>query len=392
MSYNNWKSMDKIAIVYEVNDSKLPKAYVTDASDKKSLQSAINWAKGYRTNKEPEIIETDNKDFTISLESAASGSYSQGGKLSFWMCKINKSGIPTFQVGINSDLLFNLFQHSIFNNGVCSEKVEFVRHLGQLGVLHKNMPEYKEMLADIETKNNIKTGKTTKWKPGYVYKTLTQEDVCFGKFSPIITRSYLNDNHYTIFNINLNANAIPIYDYISSIDSDKDKMNDCIKHFCNSYIINENSIKHTNYPSRQQGEKILDIDNNILAKEVLNNIDNEICSWDLESRLPNISLFWNIDPQSCLAKIQSIINNINEDLQTIEDKNENKPLHYIDRFYRHHSFDFNDLVKHPLKYHTVLSEFTKFIIKYNDKTYNAYSILDLYKNIYSILSTLMEDK
>ena len=73
--YLGWSLMKSIKIVYsvydtiEVNNKKIPKAYIVDSSNKKSLQTAIDWAShnyGQYKGIEPTIIETVNSDFNFS--------------------------------------------------------------------------------------------------------------------------------------------------------------------------------------------------------------------------------------------------------------------------------------------------------------------------------------
>ena len=128
--FQGWNLYDKIIIVekiifnyikqpdntYKYIDSGRRQGYIVDPKSKSQLESAMNWARfaHYEYNKElgkSELITTHegvvhefvNEDFTIELLDSAEGS-SQGGKLSFWNCKISKDD-KVWEIGINADLL-----------------------------------------------------------------------------------------------------------------------------------------------------------------------------------------------------------------------------------------------------------------------------------------------
>ena len=125
--YKGWKAIKDLSIVYSIKDmiefngKKYHKAYVTDAKNKKQLESALKWANGSYTrpqdNVNPKIINTTNECFSFQVVSAAENSWSQGGKLSFWMCLMEKEGVEPFVVGINSDLLCDFILETVLTNG-----------------------------------------------------------------------------------------------------------------------------------------------------------------------------------------------------------------------------------------------------------------------------------
>ena len=254
MEYSGWKQLDKIDIVYSVNSTvehkgkTYKKAYIVESGNtkahEKSLTSAKAWACGYSRDKiEPTIIQTENKDFSFQIISAAGKSWSQGGKLSFWMCIVEKKDIEPFAVGINADILCDLILESTMYNGGTKEKVFFARKNGQLGVLHENMPSYKELLKDQEIKKNINKGKTSKWKIGYSYKTLTQEDIMYGYFKPIVSTNHKDD--YILYTLDFNAKFRPYYTSTYTKEGLKDF----------KCYINHLPAK---CPARQEGSKIFD--------------------------------------------------------------------------------------------------------------------------------------
>ena len=175
--FDGWKITDTIILVRRKDNKQ---AYVVDPNNKKQLDNAIAWSNYYSESKDnSEVFVLDNKGFKVKLLSAA-GSSSQGGKLSFWDCTISKDK-EEFIIGINSELLLSLLLQSDFKKGTCSEDVIFARKNGNLGLLHENMPEYKQALSDAETRKDINKGKTTKWTIGHNYVTLRNNDLYLGK-------------------------------------------------------------------------------------------------------------------------------------------------------------------------------------------------------------------
>lgn len=266
--YLGWSLMKSIKIVYsvydtiEVNNKKIPKAYIVDSSNKKSLQTAIDWAShnyGQYKGIEPTIIETVNSDFNFSIGESAGGSF-QGGRLSFWMCIASKEGVPEFAVGINADILVNVLLQSTFTNGKCSEKVCFARKSGQTGVLHPKMTEYQEAIADEKLKKNANKGKTSKWKIGYEYNTLTKSSMLLGYFKCPL---HLNaDYPKQVVTIDFNDKARPL---LANTYEDIDGSVDF------SRIIIHNLLYYRyNFvdkcPLRQEGKKV--IDEKVLREEL----------------------------------------------------------------------------------------------------------------------------
>ena len=152
-------------------------AYV--AFDKNGEKTGLKWAEyvrymgSERVEIAPDIVECDNSDFELTILKSPSYS-SQGGKLSFMMCKIEKGDI-SYNVGINTDILVELLTHSTFKNGKCQEPVVFVKADGQLGMLTKAMAvdayAWKKQILDKK-----KAEGTTKWEPGVFYASFEKSD------------------------------------------------------------------------------------------------------------------------------------------------------------------------------------------------------------------------
>lgn len=243
-SYSGWSTFEKVKIVYRNNGDEIPSAYIVDPNNKKSLKNASEWAGNSYT-----IVETTNDDFTFSLYNSA-GSSSQGGRLSFWMCLVKKKDVPDFLVGISTDLLINILKESTFINGQCTEKVLFARNYGQLGVLHKNMIEYNDMINDITLKATVNSKKTKKWKVGYSYKTLTTNDTLFGYFSDLFNQSYDYKDRGTI---ELTPNKLKMPIISKTLDDLVDMMDMMFSH----YFYNP-CYSSTSLPARQENKKEYD--------------------------------------------------------------------------------------------------------------------------------------
>lgn len=317
--------MKSIKIVYsvsdtiEVNNKKIPKAYVVDSSNKKSLQTAIDWASrdyGQYKGIQPTIIETVNSDFNFSIGESAGGSF-QGGKLSFWMCIASKEGIPEFAVGINADLLVNVLLQSTFTNGKCSEKVCFARKSGQTGVLHPKMTEYQEAIADEKLKSNANKGKTSNWKIGYEYTTLTKSSMLLGYFKCPL---HLNaDYHKLVITIDFNDKAKPLLaNTYENVDGSIDFYRIIIHNvLCYRYHLVDKC------PSRQEGKKIIDEKvlrdelpkqyiaqlNSVYAKKpsVNNEYSCTVSEYDMYLILGSALMFYEDYPETAKQALQNLL-------------------------------------------------------------------------------------
>ena len=152
--------------------------YVSDENNQNTLATGRNWASRYNYKDQDKVIEihTENKGFKLSLDSSADNS-SQGGKLSFWMCRIDKDNIHG-RIGINQKELNELFKESTFINGVCQQEVCFYRVNGNVGACVVGGERYKQFYSQQNNDENIrKASKTTKWEQGRIYKTLTTSEV-----------------------------------------------------------------------------------------------------------------------------------------------------------------------------------------------------------------------
>lgn len=193
MAYNYWKMMDKVgvAVCSEKQETwhgvETFDGYIFEVGDESARESAVKWATRYenRYDKDKETIEIepvvhefDNEGFTVTILDSA-GDSSQGGRLSFWKCKVEKDGVE-FIVGVNDAILADLIRNSDMEKGKVKQGLMFVRKGGQPGFIHEGMDAYAEAVKDKNHKEAMKKAKKTKkWEAGGVYQTITQTDVCF---------------------------------------------------------------------------------------------------------------------------------------------------------------------------------------------------------------------
>lgn len=191
MAYNGWKLMDKVTVAVRTGKESYRgfTGYVVDAGNDEALEKAKDWARTqtwdpverkHTDTQEPEVHIFDNEGFTVRVLDSAGGS-SQGGRLSFWMCEVEKDGVK-FNIGVNDEILAGLIKSSDMTNGQVKQKCMFARKQGQPGLIHEGMQMYKDAVADMDHKAAMKKAKkTTKWELGGIYQTITQTDICLGE-------------------------------------------------------------------------------------------------------------------------------------------------------------------------------------------------------------------
>ena len=198
VNYGGWSLFDKVTVVEKGGDwsgkLELPQGYICDSKNKKMLEAAKRWALWYeypsdeegnrtwenRIEHEGICHEFDNSGFVLELLDCAEDS-SQGGKLSFWNCRITKDD-KSWKIGIAANFLLDVLKNTTFINGVCTEPLFFARKNGRVGLLCKSMDAYKQATNDVQRKSDMKQGKTKKYVEGRTYETLTMRDVYLGCF------------------------------------------------------------------------------------------------------------------------------------------------------------------------------------------------------------------
>ncbi len=191
-SYKNWVLMDKVTVAIrqrEISENKYDfTGFIVPANDEKALETAKDWAriteydhekKKYKKAIEPGVYTFENKGFKATILDSAGGS-SQGGRLSFWRCLVEKDGVK-FTMGVNDAILADLIKNSDIKKGVIKEELMFARKGGQPGLIHEGMAAYGDATADMKHKANMKAmKKTSKWEIGGVYSSITMTDICLG--------------------------------------------------------------------------------------------------------------------------------------------------------------------------------------------------------------------
>lgn len=180
-----WKTTDKVKIVYRnkdrysYRDYKYKQAYVVTADTQ--LDAALRWA-----GTDAKVVETENKDFILSL-GYAPGYSTNGGKLSFCNCIIEKEGLETFIVGINTEFLIGMLLDATMIKGKVNESIIFAKDNGNLGAIVVGSKQYNELVSDEAKRTKMSSSKKTKnWIPGSVYSTLTQDDLYIGEFRDVV--------------------------------------------------------------------------------------------------------------------------------------------------------------------------------------------------------------
>lgn len=182
--------MNKLDVAVKTGPGKYSfTGYIVEHGDTKGLEGAKDWArerewdyekKEYTEVYEPKVYTFDNEGFSATILDSAGGS-SQGGRLSFWRCEIEKDGVK-FTIGVNDAILADLIKNSDISNGVVKQKVMFARKGGQPGLIHDKMDAYADAKADMQQKADLKSAKkTNKWEIGGAYSTLTHTDICIGE-------------------------------------------------------------------------------------------------------------------------------------------------------------------------------------------------------------------
>ena len=216
--YKGIKIPTDIILVERLNDrDEISQAYVVDKGNSKMLENALSWANTSLRKKDengeyikvpnerwPDYPDYDwykvegiqheykNGNFQIELLEAADGS-SQGGKLSFWNCKLITPDNKEFSVGINSELLIDILKHNTWVDGRCQNKNVWLGRVKgtQVGVFTENLENFKQAFED-EKQRTAK--KSSSYKPGMIVKTLTNTDVYAGELYKLYDIEY--DSRY----------------------------------------------------------------------------------------------------------------------------------------------------------------------------------------------------
>lgn len=285
-AYNGWNLMDEVIIVSRGrqtygDDKQLhldTQGYIVDPKNKNQLSSALQWGEWteygpydydnrcYEWKKEHEAEQETfvNDNFTLELCESANGS-SQGGKLSFWNCKITAPNGNQYVVGIAADLLLDVLKHNTFINGVCQSPLMFARCKGGVGMLSKNMPAYQSAINDMQRKKDMSKGKTSKHIPGHTYVTTTLNDVYLGDiyswYEPVYKEEgfgwYGHRNKLVAFKRREKPLTIHIF---TNYHEDKPKLSD----YVNGYI----GMTIDKLPRRREGENTVELD--ITLEEYVN--------------------------------------------------------------------------------------------------------------------------
>lgn len=319
ITYAGWNMFDKVTIVertggyhrdwsgnWKLGVAELPQGYVCDSNNKKMLEAALSWARWceypkdengkyiYEAKIEHEGIchQLDNSGFILELLEPAQDS-SQGGKLSFWNCRITH-GERSWKIGIAADLLLDVLKNTTFVNGVCQEPLFFARKSGRVGMLCKSMDAYAQAQKDQARKATMSSGKTKKYVEGNTYETLTMKDAYLGYFWQHYT--WKEEYTYGYFRRN-NVKEIIKLDkpqkvyWLPSYDEAKTARS--------HYSLNGWSLQNS-CPARKVGEETIELDKPL--KEIIDERHKFLTDLDKNAEKVHVYLdttwFINTDPDN----------------------------------------------------------------------------------------------
>lgn len=345
-----WQSSDKVKIVfnnydYNINHNgkKYPMAFIV--INDTQMNTAIKWA-SHNDSKKVEIIETENKDFTISLANAPERSY-QGGKLSFCNCIFEKEGIPSFAVGINTDYLFDAMLETTVVNGIFKDKVMFGKQYNNTGIIVMNSPTYNELKASEVVKTKVNGKKTKNWVRGSVYATATTADFYLGTFNSNLEYTTKDwDAHLLIFTKKMKDKVI-LYD---TYNFNKDAGENVASIFTN-YNYNYN------FPSRACVLEVIPDDENYLKtleKLLYDNFEKSFVKNNDDDKqffvyIIKAFYFYDIDPEYTKKLLSLFINFVDKypDKFTLDDWNGTNKIEL--RWDKNNTFTFTNYKDYMLK-------------------------------------------
>lgn len=347
--YSGWSTFEKVKIVYQTSSSKIPYAYIADAKSKKSLDDAIFDAGLHHT-----IVETTNDDFTFSLYKPSNNST--------WICLIKKEGIPDFLVRISTDILMDVIKESTLIKGVCSEKVLFIRNNKHIGILHKGMVEYNNILNDMAIKAEIKAKKakelkelkknikTSEWKIGYSYKTPSKCSTLYGYFPDLFKVSHRYIADWSEYYIDLTPDK-PKMPIIASCSIDY--VVETILNYNRGFSPTPIFYKSTTLPARYENKKeydedeIITIMTNNIRKFFHDDFKNILAVY-LTNYIYIACLFYIVRPEFTNEILNLLKSYVEEDIEHI--KNNEPPCrfsgltaegYYEDEYNKHIKYEYD---------------------------------------------------
>ena len=264
-----WTMEDTVVLVVSNNVYKKVKgirqAYFVNPKNKNSLENAKRWA-----GENHEVYTLKNGGFKLKILVSA-GSSSQGGKLSFWNCLIEKDDLECV-VGINAEYLCSLLCHNVFHYGKCLDSVYLVRADGDVAAITERMPEYESAREYMALKESRSKNKTTKWIPGCNYITTTLDEIYVGQlYTPLSITDYTYHNINFVVDFNMKKHLIR-----HNYDKNKDNLFDSIldTDWLHSYRATINKC-----PLRQQGDfsvKVNEDFNSMFVNQVMDIADKRL--------------------------------------------------------------------------------------------------------------------
>lgn len=136
--------------------------------------------------------EVPNEGFTVSIVSAPG--YGESGKVSAMACNITKDGVFSETIEVDSNLLIGLIKQKKIDKGVFEGTYSIASVNGCKCFINDTMEEWQQAKKDMRFR---KLPKTSKYKVGRNYKTLTMDELYLGdiyKVCEINLKSRYNAN------------------------------------------------------------------------------------------------------------------------------------------------------------------------------------------------------
>ena len=276
-----WNYSDDIKVVYsdievDVNGLKARKARVVKTGDKSALKRAITDLS--RGGHSTEVEDVTNDGFYVQITVDESSGYRAS--LDYWYCVFWRDDVEPFMVSVTSKYLLSYVLNTTLIDGKSTEpNALFATIDGFLGLIAKNSALHNEMLEDLKTRKSFNVGKTTKWRAGYCYDTLTLSDVMLGYFSNVLT---VDTNRHWPHNSGINIEStlkfdfkskeVPVYQSVN----DKSTLNEALSDWNIDYtFFNSYKKPETKCPSRKEGRQMF-ADEEAVNKQIVDKLIHRI--------------------------------------------------------------------------------------------------------------------
>lgn len=238
-----------------------------------------------------EVITLENKNFHCNFLKGPKHYYN-GNLASVINCLITKN-TTQFQVQIDIDNWFSVINQSKIVNGSVEENLYLVKKEGKVYLIHENMNEYTEIIADKELKEAVKH-KTIKHKIGHNYYNLYENQIYIGDIYLWYTKNIdITTGHSfpTTFYIDPMENPNKIKVYIKTeaalkLLNGSNKLSDLVYNTIDFFM--EDKTEERNESLKESGinkQYLLNIEEKEKATPLTEGnivLENDICQKDLQ--------------------------------------------------------------------------------------------------------------